>query len=713
MALITIAGLPEKIAMGNSNFLPMNDGIDTYRITKENFTKNIPISALNTRYVAKSGSDGNTGTIGDPFLTVKAAMDSVTDATALKPYLIQVLPGIYQEVAAITAKNYVCVSGYGKKTTTIIAADGENLFDLSQYSMLDNLRVAGENSILINGYNGLSTAYLNDINIGKCLVGILSRHTDSTIEYTGCYCEEELGTVGDFIKSTAGLIHLRNGTVYGNPTITRGLNVDGPTAIINVCNFAITSSNVSDCFYVDNGGSLAMFNTLQTNATNGVHIGNNGTGSSFMARNIHFGADVYDIYNESATADINLIGINMSRGKIKSECGIKATSWYDPTEDKFRSEGNVSIGIDGKGHSLEVGEGGSYKFGVRTLTYDGTSYVEVANGHNIVFPNLNVGTALYFGDDKSLDFYGLQYLMGTTKILLGAGGIVWEYFDAENGWQEFKCMNTITGYSDSYNCESFIGDSGVSQTIRFDQNIKTGVKESTATNTGTVATTINGILGIWVRCRIAVAITTSPIFRLPRLLPSYMCIRDDGSQVYHGKSRGMKNVNLAFGDSGGGGDSKTLDVSPNISYPFWNNGLNDASTMQLYFRFVVTEDVDTSSGLLLKYIASAAYTGGADLLAKIKIYFSRIKSGDRFVNTNPETTQDADFAYTAGEASNLAHFITIGERVDISDLSEDDIVFVMIQRSGADLADTLAASVDFSNVWVEYRVWQQGKKLLA
>jgi hypothetical protein len=669
------------------------------------------ISEINIKYVAINGNDKDaTGKIGRPFATISAAMDSITDASIINQYVIKITPGTYQEIAEINNKDYITVSGSGEKSTTIIAVPGENLFNFSQYSIIENMKLVGPTSILINGYNGEASGYLSKIIIDECSIGVLNRHVDSRIEFACAYAEAATGSIGDFVKTTAGLIHLRNCTVYGNPTIGNLLNADGSTAEIEACNISTLSTNCTNSYYINNGGTIGVFNALAAHSTNGLRIGSDGSGSTFLGRTIDIRATSKDIFNESLTADINLIAVNMSRAKIDSVCDFNATGW-DPTEEKFRREGDISIGLDGYGHTLQVGEGGSYKYGVRVLTYDGADFAEITNGDSIEFPNNNVNTCIYFGDDKSLKFYGLSYIMGATPITLGTGSIIWEYYDTTNNWQEFNILNTLTGYSDSYNGSSFIGNDEEIHTIRFDQDIKTGVTESNATNSGMVACDINSITGMWVRCRISGAITTSPTFKSVRVKPNYMSIRGNGTQSQHGEARSLININLPFGDSGSGGASKTLDISSNISYPFWNNSLADGSTTSLYFRFVITEGVDTSSGLIIKYLVSTAYNGIADKAAKITTYTSKIKSGNAFDGANAEVSQNCNFAYTANEVANLGHIYTLCDRIDISDMSEDDIVFFMIQREGGHVDDTLTNTLDFANVWIEYRQWQNGKNI--
>lgn len=61
-------------------------------------------------YVATSGSDANgNGSFANPFATISHAETSITDAGALKPYVIMVAPGIYPE--AIAQKSFVSIEG--------------------------------------------------------------------------------------------------------------------------------------------------------------------------------------------------------------------------------------------------------------------------------------------------------------------------------------------------------------------------------------------------------------------------------------------------------------------------------------------------------------------------------------------------------------------------------------------------------------------------
>lgn len=69
------------------------------------------------RYVDKAGSDTNGGTLYAPFLTIAAALASITDATSTKPYVVSVGPGIYTGTFAL--KPWIFVRGAGRNSTVL------------------------------------------------------------------------------------------------------------------------------------------------------------------------------------------------------------------------------------------------------------------------------------------------------------------------------------------------------------------------------------------------------------------------------------------------------------------------------------------------------------------------------------------------------------------------------------------------------------------
>lgn len=85
--------------------------------------------------VAKSGGDFN-GLIG--------AMNSISDASESKPYLIYVGPGRFNVPSTVAIKPYVSITGSGKNSTTLVASMSSAsapLFKAGKASTISDLRV--------------------------------------------------------------------------------------------------------------------------------------------------------------------------------------------------------------------------------------------------------------------------------------------------------------------------------------------------------------------------------------------------------------------------------------------------------------------------------------------------------------------------------------------------------------------------------------------
>lgn len=101
----------------------VKDALDELKTITDNLASNLGGEFENVVYVAKNGSDTPPmsgvplGTIDNPYLTVQAAIDSITDASSSKFYSVVVQPGQYAE--NLTLKPWVNVVGITKDGTRI------------------------------------------------------------------------------------------------------------------------------------------------------------------------------------------------------------------------------------------------------------------------------------------------------------------------------------------------------------------------------------------------------------------------------------------------------------------------------------------------------------------------------------------------------------------------------------------------------------------
>src|SRR5690606_11663606 len=135
------AGTTARASEVNDNFQALADGVNANALRIDQNAQQLdelPRRPEFVRVVAKSGGD---------FTTITAALASITDATAERPYRVDVAPGVYEENAPVTVPDSVRLSGAGMGITVvrragvansqsadaavIVIQDGAKLADLS------------------------------------------------------------------------------------------------------------------------------------------------------------------------------------------------------------------------------------------------------------------------------------------------------------------------------------------------------------------------------------------------------------------------------------------------------------------------------------------------------------------------------------------------------------------------------------------------------
>ena len=105
--------------------------------------------------VAKKGGD---------FSDVKAAMDSITDASEINRYLVYVGPGVYTVTAPIHLKAWVTLKGSGENATLLKGAISTGSED--------------ENSAIIVGENNATLTELSIKNMGETIIVLVFTMTN-------------------------------------------------------------------------------------------------------------------------------------------------------------------------------------------------------------------------------------------------------------------------------------------------------------------------------------------------------------------------------------------------------------------------------------------------------------------------------------------------------------------------------------------------------
>jgi hypothetical protein len=264
-----------------------------------------------TVYVAKNGNDttGN-GSLQKPYLTIQAAMNSITDATPTKRYVIKLLAGDYTE-SSVSLKANVFIIGESRESTKItgsvslnanFSGSADNRSGFSQLSLISSCdfnwntvtsaagklyfnEVSFSSSLNFYGYNnpiaqcffdtclmfgsmtvsGINVGvYTNNVNFGNVT---LTQHPNASMATilvaTGGYCSGTVSlvtTVNNFPRRCA---------LFARSYWMDAITVNGLSSYADVTDSSVPSAGAT----ILNGGNLIRINesNAKTNLSNLVY----------------------------------------------------------------------------------------------------------------------------------------------------------------------------------------------------------------------------------------------------------------------------------------------------------------------------------------------------------------------------------------------------------------------------------------------------------
>ena len=208
------------------------------------------------------------------YASLSEALDSITDATSSKPYVIKIAPGEYTETAPVVLKTYVDVEGSGQNTTTINCACSSNDFDASSAVISAGAITAEIRHFTINNTGGSNNAsfgvYTNGVVDGSfSMLHVTATATGSTNSY-GVFNSSSSPTMNNVTATGTGGSNLNYGVgnfVSSSPTMT------------NVT--ATGSGGLFSYGVYSNSSSPTIRNSSITGGTNSIR--NSGTSSAQVA----------------------------------------------------------------------------------------------------------------------------------------------------------------------------------------------------------------------------------------------------------------------------------------------------------------------------------------------------------------------------------------------------------------------------------------------
>ena len=309
-----------------------------------------------TFYVSKSGSDGNSGSITAPWLTIQHAANSVTAGAT-----VYVEAGTYNESvtfpASGTASNYITFENYPGQTAVI---DGTGLSVSGTQGLIN---IVNQSYLTISGFEirnyTTSRAALTPAGIwvtgsgsGVNLLNNIVHNITTTSEKSG-------NAFGIAVYGTSST-PIANLTISGNQVYSlktgqsETINVDG-----NVTQFAITNNIVHDDDNIGidaigfegvgpTGFDQAKYGEVSGNTVYNISaINNPGEGKSYDADGLYCDGCAYVIFERNTVykCDLNMEAASEHSGHNASYVTIRNNVFYD---------GNT-VGISIGGYAARVG----------------------------------------------------------------------------------------------------------------------------------------------------------------------------------------------------------------------------------------------------------------------------------------------------------------------------------------------------------------------
>jgi hypothetical protein len=250
-----------------------------------------------TLYVAKNGSDENSGSELAPFLTITAALNAITDASPSKRYVIKVATGSYTEPSVVLKSN-VFILGEDRSATRITGAgslasdfsgNADNRSGLSNLTLISSCNfdwasvtsAAGKlyfqnvnfnSAVSLNGHNnGIAQAqFWNTAHFGNFTVSGINMLTVA-VRMSNVFMNQHpiLPTIWDSNGGSLGFLTMtttvnsfsRRCSMFAKSFFLDNVLVDGP---VSYCDYTTSSLGLNNS--TANGGQLIPMNPTSSGA---------------------------------------------------------------------------------------------------------------------------------------------------------------------------------------------------------------------------------------------------------------------------------------------------------------------------------------------------------------------------------------------------------------------------------------------------------------
>lgn len=586
---------------------------------------------------------------GGPIATITAGLVAaaalVPAPSAADPAMVWVFPGVYQE-APLVMIPYVALTAADGASSTIIEATVATspLITAAVNAEIRDVTLRGANGVggigILHNTVGLSVA--RNIIARDCETGYRASGVGANLTLTGSLAIRGVGEVmvtgcNAVLGATLRGVDVQ---IIGVPVvalIADGVLADGAGS--NIFVQGLTVVGCIDGLHADNTSLVSVVSGTVQNCTNALHI--DATSGDFRIDGVRvLDSTAWDLLIESATGQFFGNGNTLRNDRLSIDPLSTVLSQHSseiPGEQQNQLLGELSVGSEFQPAESAFGEGDSNTRGMSVFR---NTNLEVGAWSDITtemasrigstadaFAGIAAGNTFYIGGD--VPFNGIK-TDATAAIVLGAGSLAWEYWNGA-AWTAVNIMVTDSSAPYVAHAQDAFGRVQPDQ-IRFNWPAM-----------GAWATkALDGTTKYWMRCRIAVGITTVPTLENTKLGTNRFEINADGLTEAFGDGEKIGEIQmhqrLTDDLQGATPSNAALVFSANITLTLVDNSFNDNATDGVGAIVTIPEGLDTSRPVTLetRWIPSA---NGGPTNVELETNFVPVLLGDTLAGALPETPQ--------------------------------------------------------------------------
>jgi len=281
------------------------------------YTAGLGLALAGTTFLAKGTPFGEVIVVaksGGDFTSIQSALDSITDATATKPYLVYVAPGRYSE--KVTMKAYVTIEGAGQGATIFHWTGGSSpsasaTLTGADYAVMRDFNVESDGTGQNYGvaiYNSSASPTMTNVtatasNGNDANYGVYNGNSSPTMENVTVTVPG--GGTGNY-----GVYNYSSSPTMDNVTTT----ASGGTYSYGVVNFLSSSPTMNNVTAKATGASTSSNGVYNYNSSSPTMTNVTATASGGSGEN-------YGVYNYSSSPRIRNSILTGTTGSVYSDGG--------------------------------------------------------------------------------------------------------------------------------------------------------------------------------------------------------------------------------------------------------------------------------------------------------------------------------------------------------------------------------------------------------